>query len=167
MRILIRKRVGGSQWVYPDNLLLFPNGEEHPTDEGLLICENHSGKTAAELSVGFDYTIQEYVEHFVPSGIKFITVRALKQRLTMEERHAVRHTDDLYIEDIYDDVVSSSYIDLESPDLAAGLEYVLAHLTSVQKVGGVNGVKTVEDVPARLLAILADGTESEKYNGFM
>ena len=73
-----------------------------------------------------------------PPVITIITVRAFKQRLTVAERHALRTTTDLYAADIYDDLLTSSYVDLELDDVAQGIGYILNLLTSVPSIQDAN-----------------------------
>jgi hypothetical protein len=106
---------------------------------------------------------------FLPELIKpirIITVRALKQRLYIAERHAVRNTTDIYVEDIYDDLVGSAYVDLDNDKVAQGLGLVLNYLTTIDNVQDPN-IKTVLDEVTRLAELLVDGSEAEQYNGVL
>lgn len=98
--------------------------------------------------------------------IRYITKRAFKQRLTVAERHAIRNPNDIYVEDIYDDLMTSSYVDLENVEVAQGIGYILNKLTTIPNVQDTN-VMTVIDVPTRLDELLVEGTEDEQYNGVL
>lgn len=100
------------------------------------------------------------------TNITKITVRAFKQRLTIAERHALRNTSDSYAVDIYDDLLTSSYVDLELSDVAQGVGYILNLLSTVLNVQDEN-VMTVLDANTRLTELLVDGTVLEKYNGVL
>lgn len=102
----------------------------------------------------------------LPSNITKLAVRAFKRRLTIAERYALRNTTDLYAVDIYDDLLTSSYVDLELSDVAQGIGYILNLLTSVPNIQDAN-VMTVLDVNTRLTELLVNGTEAEKYNGIL
>jgi len=98
--------------------------------------------------------------------IRYITKRAFKQRLTIAERHAIRNPSDIYVEDIYDDLMTSSYVDLENIEVAQGIGYILNRLTTVPHIQDTN-VMTVTDEVTRLAELLVEGTENEKYNGVL
>lgn len=111
---------------------------------------------------------QEPVEFTEPtivvSVIRIITVRALKQRLSIAERHAVRNTSNIYVEDIYDDLVGSAYVDLDDDKVAQGLGVVLNNLTTIDNIQDPR-IKTVLNEVTRLAELLIDGQVYEQYNG--
>ncbi len=99
-------------------------------------------------------------------AVRIITVRALKKRLNIAERHAVRNTANIYVEDIYDELVGSTYVNLDDSETAQGLAVVLNYLTTIDNVQDTS-VKTVTDEVARLAELLVDGQVYEKYNGVL
>ena len=100
----------------------------------------------------------------VVEPIKNISVAALKSRLLVQERYAIRSLTDIYSLDIYDDLGSRLYADVDDPVLIQGLSYLLNLLTTVPDYFD-NNVMTVTDLQGRLDTLLADGTEAERYNG--
>jgi len=99
-------------------------------------------------------------------AIRVITVRALKQRFYIAERHAVRNTTNIYVEDIYDDLVGSGYVNLDDAKVAQGLGVVLNNLTTIDNIQEPS-IKTVLNEVSRLAQLLLDGEEHEKYNGVL
>lgn len=102
----------------------------------------------------------------VNDAVRIITVAAFKRRLFVTERDAVRKTTNEYIEDIYDDLVGSGYVDLDDEDVVQGLGFVLNYLTAIDNFQNP-AVKTVLNEVSRLAELLVDGQEHEKYNGVL
>ncbi|OUR62066.1 hypothetical protein A9Q74_06350 [Colwellia sp. 39_35_sub15_T18] len=151
--------------TYPDDYKLFSEMTAIRFNESDYFLCKYSGDL--DLETGADnYTSYEswLATQPVKTGIRYITVASLTSRLFFSERHAVRNTTNMYIEDIYADLTGRLYIDLDDPDMAAGLGIVLNYLLSIDDVQN-ELVKTVIDEQARLVELLKDGTEKEKYNG--
>jgi len=102
----------------------------------------------------------------VVAKVRIITVRALKQRFYIAERHAVRNTTNIYVEDIYDDLVGSAYVNLDDDKVAQGLGVVLNNLTTIDNIQDPS-IKTVLNEVNRLAELLVDGREDEQYNGVL
>jgi len=157
--------VNGTATLYPDDLALFSDMQKIVfNDNDYWLCK-YDG--LLDLETGADkyesYALWIATQP-VKTGIRYITVSALTSRLFFSERYAVRNTTNMYIEDIYADLTGRLYIDLDDPDMAAGLGIVLNYLLSIDDVQN-ELVKTVIDEQARLVELLKDGTEKEKYNG--
>jgi len=96
--------------------------------------------------------------------VRIITVAAFKQRLNISERNAIRTTSNIYIIDIYDDLIGRLYVNLDDELVAQALGVVLNYLATIDDVLD-DSVKTVVDEQARLGLLLGDGADHEKYNG--
>ena len=97
-----------------------------------------------------------------PEPIRIITVRAFEQRLTTAERHAMRNSPDIDVEDIYISALRSTYVDLDDPMITQGLQYILYSLLTVPSVRD-SAVMTVLDDSIRLSELLVSGTEYEAF----
>ena len=101
-----------------------------------------------------------------PLAITVITVAAMRARLTVSEREAIRNTTDIFVRDIWDDLNSRLYVDLNDDLVVQGIAYITNYLTTIPDVLN-NNVMTVIDLAARSAALLTDGTQFEKYNGVL
>lgn len=105
---------------------------------------------------------------YVPPVIRNITVAAFRARMNVSERHAIRESEDIYVQDIWEDLFARQYVDLDSTTLAQGIGYVLNYLNNVPDFQSLEGeVMTVTDTAARLMEVLVDGTEEERYRGVL
>lgn len=80
----------------------------------------------------------------VPRGIRVIATKSFYRRMTQAERTALRGTTDENINDLRDDLQRSPTIDMDDPEI----------VTMLQATPLSN---------ARITALLADGTEAERY----
>lgn len=99
-------------------------------------------------------------------AITVITVAAMRARLTVSEREAIRNSTDIFVKDIWDDLLSRSYIDLNDTLTVQGIAYITNYLTGVPDVFD-NNVMTVTDLATRSAELLINGAQSEKYNGVL
>lgn len=97
-------------------------------------------------------------------AVAIITVAAMRARLTVSEREAIRNTTDIFVRDIWDDLLSRSYVDLNDTLTVQGIAYITNYLTNIPDVFDGN-VMTVTDLAVRSAELLVNGTQSEKYNG--
>ena len=97
---------------------------------------------------------------------KYITVAAFLARMTVSERHALRQSNDIYVVDIREDLFLREYVDLSSTVLAQGVGYVLNYLSKIPDFQN-ESVMTVTNTSTRLVEVLVDATELEKYNGVL
>ena len=97
---------------------------------------------------------------------QIISVRAFEQRFTTAERHAMRNSPDIDVEDIYISALRSTYVDLNDPLITQGLQYILYSLLTVPNIRD-SSVMTVVDDSLRLVELLVKGTDSEKFNGVL
>jgi hypothetical protein len=97
---------------------------------------------------------------------KYITVAAFLARMTVSERHALRQSSDIYVVDIREDLFLREYVDLSSTVLAQGVGYVLNYLSNIPDFQK-ESVMTVTDTSSRLVEVLVDATQLEKYNGVL
>ena len=100
----------------------------------------------------------------VSDSVRNITVAAFKARMTVAERKAVRDSTDPYVEDIWEDLIGRTYVDLDSSDLSAGLGYVVNVLTYTPNFQNLSAMVIV-DPSARINELLQDGSDKEKYKG--
>jgi hypothetical protein len=100
------------------------------------------------------------------NSVRIISPAAFKQRFTVAERDAARTSTDNYVKDIWDDLNSRLYIDLDIGLVAAGIGHVLNALTTVPNFQDVNAM-TVTDPSLRTTEILVDGLTTETYNGIL
>lgn len=116
------------------------------------------------------YTVDIDTNDIVPTSgytnpaVTIITVAAMRARLTVSEREAIRNTTDIFVRDIWDDLLSRSYIDLNDTLTVQGIAYITNYLTNIPDVFDGN-VMTVTDLAVRSAELLVNGTQSEKYNG--
>ncbi len=108
--------------------------------------------------------ITRVVKERVVAKIRNITVAALKQRLTLSERTIMRTTSDIVMSDIYDNLTSRTYINLDDPAVEAGLLSALKFLALRDDLIDTR-LKVVSDISTRLAELLIDGNVIEKYNG--
>lgn len=145
------------------------------------ILENHDGDVVVmgDYPVGYVFDNGEFKSHhkitvdtndIVPTSgytnpaVTIITVAAMRARLTVSEREAIRNTTDIFVRDIWDDLLSRSYIDLNDTLTVQGIAYITNYLTNIPDVFDGN-VMTVTDLAVRSAELLGNGTQSEKYNG--
>ena len=102
----------------------------------------------------------------VANSVRIISIAAFKQRFNVAERDAVRASADKYVNDIWDDLNSRLYINLDDGLVAAGIVYVLNSLSTVPNFQDVN-VMTVVYPSLRSTEILIDAVEADKYKGVL
>ena len=104
----------------------------------------------------------------VANSNRIISVPALKARLVVAERDAVRTTTNKYVVDIWADLIGRTYVNLDLDEVAQGLGYVLHEFTTVPNFQDVTGnTMTVVDEQARLTELLIDGSKVELYKGVL
>jgi hypothetical protein len=81
-----------------------------------------------------------------PAPIRNITTRAFMQRIPLASRVAIRNSTDEVIVDLQEDLRLASFVDLDHPQTAAGLSYIVSQ-----------GIMTQSEADA----CLVDGTEGE------
>lgn len=143
--IIINKKPSSNQWHYPDSPNLFTNA--FPVDDYLVACYK-GDKTAIEMSA------TEYTGEFPkdPDAIRIIAPGSFQRRFTSAARKQIRESAIDAVIDLREDLAAALYIDLDDPYTVAGIEAL-----------GPSGLSwlTAEEI----VAMLADGTTKEKYNG--
>lgn len=80
-----------------------------------------------ERYLGQTYDGQNWLDvPVVVAPIRNITKRAFYARLSMSEKIAIEQSDDPVVKVINKELSFSSFVDLDSPDLASGLDYLVS-----------------------------------------
>lgn len=147
--IIISKKPGLNQWHYPDTPALFTDAFQNPEDSATIVACYKGDRTAAEMSA------TEYTGEFPkdPNAIRVIAPGSFQRRFNdaaQDVRSLIRDSADNNVINLREDLELAMYIDLDDEYTVAGINYL-----------GALGWLT----DAEVLAMLADGTEAEKYNG--
>lgn len=84
----------------------------------------------------------------VPTPIRIISIGSFRRRLTLAEKVAIKISTDPIVQVLSEDLLASSFVDLDFPQVIQGLQY----LTTTDPV-----ILT----PERVTELLIDGTEEE------
>lgn len=99
-------------------------------------------------------------------SVRIVTPAAFKKRFTIAERHAVRSSTDAYIQDIWDDLISRIYINMDDPEVPQGLGYVVNYLSTIPNFQDTT-IMTIVNPTTRIDEVLIDATDVEIYRGIL
>lgn len=111
---------------YPDTAELFDGLTLVTIDSTNYWLTDYSG--SLNLETGAHTYANDYVEPpvVIDTGIRRITKRSFMRRFTLAERIAIRTSTDSIVIDLHEDLKMASNVDLDIPELTAGLQYLVS-----------------------------------------